>query len=61
MAAVAEVGGTELMADLELPVVDVLAGLEKAGIAVDLDKLRRLFQLSADATEADVAVNRRGR
>ncbi|CAM2833705.1 MULTISPECIES: DNA polymerase I [Dermacoccus] len=40
--AVAEVGGTELMADLEMPVVDVLAGMEKAGIAVDLDELQSL-------------------
>jgi DNA polymerase-1 len=35
-------GGTELLADVELPVVDVLARMEKAGIAADVDYLREL-------------------
>ena len=40
--AVAQVGGSDLMAELELPVVDVLAGMERAGIAVDLPELEQL-------------------
>ncbi|WP_074039424.1 DNA polymerase I [Dermacoccus nishinomiyaensis] len=40
--AVADVGGIELMAELELPIVEVLATMEQAGIAVDLDALHEL-------------------
>ncbi len=39
---VEETGGTRLMRDVELPVVDVLARMERAGIAVDGDALARL-------------------
>ncbi len=35
-------GGTALMADVELPLLHVLADLERAGIAVDLDHLHGL-------------------
>jgi DNA polymerase-1 len=35
-------GGTRLMADVELPLLHVLADLEQAGIAVDLDHLHGL-------------------
>ena len=40
--AVEEVGGTQLLAELELPVQDVLAVMERAGIAVDADELTAL-------------------
>lgn len=39
---VEETGGTALMRDVELPVVDVLARMERAGIAVDGDALTAL-------------------
>jgi len=35
-------GGTELLRAVELPLVDVLAGMERAGIAVDLPRLTAL-------------------
>ncbi len=35
-------GGTRLLADVELPLVDVLADLERIGIAVDVDHLQGL-------------------
>ncbi|HSV40997.1 MAG TPA: DNA polymerase I [Nocardioidaceae bacterium] len=35
-------GGTALLADVELPLIEVLADMEKLGIAVDLDKLEGL-------------------
>lgn len=35
-------GGAELLAEVELPVVEVLARMEKAGIAADVDYLREL-------------------
>ncbi len=39
---VEESGGTELMATVELPLVPVLAAMERAGIAVDVDHLESL-------------------
>jgi len=35
-------GGTELLRDLELPLVDILASMERTGIAVDTDALSSL-------------------
>ena len=35
-------GGSQLLADVELPLVDVLARMEQAGIAVDMDHLTSL-------------------
>ena len=35
-------GGTRLLAEVELPLVDCLAGMEEIGIAVDLDHLESL-------------------
>lgn len=43
----AATGGTELLADIELPLIDVLAGMERTGIAVDVAGL--------DALETDFA------
>ncbi|MGG5257285.1 DNA polymerase I [Phycicoccus avicenniae] len=48
---VEETGGTELLADLELPLVDILAEMERTGIAVDEDALTAL--------EADFAAKMR--
>jgi DNA polymerase-1 len=39
---VEEHGGTRLLAEVELPLVDCLAGMEEIGIAVDLDHLEAL-------------------
>jgi DNA polymerase-1 len=39
---VEEHGGTRLLAEVELPLVDCLAGMEETGIAVDLDHLESL-------------------
>ncbi|WP_248582078.1 DNA polymerase I [Nocardioides sp. InS609-2] len=41
-AAVEEHGGTGLLADVELPLVDTLARMEQVGIAVDLEHLETL-------------------
>ena len=41
-AQVAATGGTELLADVELPLIDVLARMERTGIAVDVPGLDRL-------------------
>ncbi|HSO64972.1 MAG TPA: DNA polymerase I, partial [Ornithinibacter sp.] len=46
-----ETGGTELLRDLELPLVDILARMERTGIAVDEDALTAL--------EADFAAKMR--
>jgi DNA polymerase I len=46
-----ETGGTELLRDLELPLVDILAAMERTGIAVDEDAL--------SALEADFAARMR--
>jgi DNA polymerase-1 len=37
-----ERGGTQLLADVELPLVDVLAGMERVGIAADTEHLAEL-------------------
>jgi DNA polymerase I len=37
-----ETGGTRLLADVELPLVDLLASMEQVGIAVDIDHLESL-------------------
>ncbi len=37
-------GGAELLAEVELPLIDVLARMERTGIAVDVDGLDRLEQ-----------------
>lgn len=39
---VADHGGTRLLSEVELPLVDVLAEMEQVGIAVDLDQLESL-------------------
>jgi DNA polymerase-1 len=39
-----ERGGTRLLADVELPLVYVLAGLERTGVAVDVEQLEGLEQ-----------------
>src|SRR6478609_9211693 len=56
----AERGGTGLLADIELPLIDVLAGMEQVGIAVDHDLLEELEEGFAvrvrDAAEAAYAV-----
>jgi DNA polymerase-1 len=53
-------GGTGLLADVELPLIDVLAGMEQVGIAVDHDLLNELESGFAtrvrDAAEAAYAV-----
>ena len=41
-ALIEEHGGTRLLAEVELPLVDVLAEMEQTGIAVDLDHLESL-------------------
>ena len=55
-----ERGGTGLLADVELPLIDVLARMEQVGIAVDHDLLDELEQGFAtrvrDAAEAAYAV-----
>ena len=56
----AERGGTGLLADIELPLIDVLAGMEQVGIAVDHELLEELEEGFAvrvrDAAEAAYAV-----
>ncbi|HET9500666.1 MAG TPA: DNA polymerase I, partial [Marmoricola sp.] len=44
----ADRGGTALLADVELPLIDVLLGMEQAGIAVDTDLLEGLESEFAD-------------
>ncbi len=56
-------GGTRLLADVELPVAGVLARMEKAGIAADVDYLRDLekhFGAAVDdaASEAHAVIGR---
>ncbi|RNI17288.1 DNA polymerase I [Flexivirga caeni] len=48
---VEETGGTELLRDLELPLVELLAQMERVGIHVDPDLLDRLESDYADALE----------
>ena len=56
----AERGGTGLLADIELPLIDVLASMEQVGIAVDHELLEELEEGFAvrvrDAAEAAYAV-----
>jgi DNA polymerase-1 len=47
-----DVRGTELLATMELPLVDVLATMERVGVAVDYDGLSRLDQEFAEAMGA---------
>ncbi|GGB33483.1 DNA polymerase I [Flexivirga endophytica] len=48
---VAETGGTELLAEMELPLVDLLAQMERVGIHVDPELLERLESDYADALD----------
>ncbi|HWC21959.1 MAG TPA: DNA polymerase I [Flexivirga sp.] len=48
---VAETGGTELLAKMELPLVDLLAQMERVGIHVDPELLDRLESDYADALD----------
>jgi DNA polymerase I len=50
--AVEEHGGTRLLQDVELPLVDRLAAMEQAGIAVDIDYLEGLESEFADQVKA---------
>ena len=53
---VAATGGTELLADVELPLVDVLARMERTGIAVDvagLDDLEKDFAAKVAQAQED--------
>ncbi|WP_426244261.1 DNA polymerase I [Nocardioides sp. LHG3406-4] len=55
-AAVEEHGGTGLLADVELPLVDTLSRMEQVGIAVDLDHLESLeseFGVEVNKAAAD--------
>jgi DNA polymerase-1 len=45
----ADRGGTALLSDVELPLVDVLAAMEQIGIAVDIERLQALEGEFADA------------
>lgn len=51
-AELAKKGGRKLLDDVELPLVEVLADMEKAGIAVDVDWLEALESSFADAVAA---------
>ncbi len=53
--AVAEHGGTRLLAEVELPLVHCLTGLEQVGIAVDLDHLEALETEFAEGVRAAAA------
>ncbi len=46
--ALEETGGAELLRDVELPLVDVLAVMEHVGVAVDVDAMERLESEFAD-------------
>ncbi len=45
-------GGTRLLTEMELPLARVLARMEAAGIAIDLERLTRLQRKFADAVSA---------
>jgi DNA polymerase-1 len=45
-------GGTQLLREVELPLVDVLAGMERTGIAVDIDHLAHLHAHFAGEVKA---------
>ncbi|MDC5695872.1 DNA polymerase I [Intrasporangium calvum] len=50
---VAATGGAQLLAEVELPLIDVLARMERTGIAVDVDGLSELEQtFAAKVTQA---------
>ncbi|HZI96529.1 MAG TPA: DNA polymerase I [Actinomycetales bacterium] len=51
-AELAERGGSSLLSDLELPLVDVLIGMERTGIAAARERLEDLEQQFGDAVEA---------
>jgi DNA polymerase-1 len=51
-AELAERGGEQLLADIELPLVDVLVGMERVGIAVDHELLTGLESEFGDAVRA---------
>ncbi len=52
-AAVEEHSGTALLADVELPLVDLLAVMEQTGVAVDVDHLEALeSHFGAEVTQA---------
>ncbi len=51
----ADRGGTRLLADIELPLVDVLVGMEQVGIAVDHDLLTGFEAEFGDAVRAAAA------
>lgn len=56
-AKIFEEGLWNLYAELERPLVGVLAAMERAGIAVDVDRLKRLskeFQTRIDALETEI-------
>jgi DNA polymerase-1 len=56
-AKVVEEGLWNLYAELERPLVGVLAAMERAGIAVDVDRLKRLskeFQTRLESLETDI-------
>ncbi|WP_392426159.1 DNA polymerase I [Barrientosiimonas humi] len=48
----AKTSGTDLLADLELPLVGVLATMERSGVAVDTDAMERLESEYADGVRA---------
>ncbi|MET3960321.1 DNA polymerase-1 [Marmoricola sp. OAE513] len=50
-----EHGGTQLLADIELPLVEVLVGMERVGIAVDSDLLRGFEAEFSDSVRAAAA------
>jgi len=59
-----QTGGATLLAQIELPLVDVLAGMERAGIAVDVPAMQDLERHFADAVheaenDAFTAINER--
>ena len=55
-AQVAATGGAQLLADIELPLIDVLARMERTGIAVDvpaLDELEKQFAAKVAEAQQD--------
>jgi len=54
-AELADRGGTRLLEDIELPLVDVLVGMEKVGIAIDHDLATGLESEFAEAVRAAAA------
>ncbi|MEZ5092416.1 DNA polymerase I [Nocardioides sp.] len=61
--AVEETGGSRLLAEVELPLVDLLASMEQTGIAVDVDHLESLEshfgdEVAAAASEAFAVIGK---